>query len=220
MQPKKTDIVRTQKKSIGLVAALDLVVLLAWFLTNQHSAKIKLLISFFIFTLLLLSLLFGLKKANQLQQKMEEGQLDDPEVEKLVKTPVFDERQQKEVLKSYQIGFCFMISVLWLGTILSNTFPESLIRNLAMWGGLGVYVTYANLKGSSPYVDGRFRMAKYGNLFGWFALLFGIFTAVLAFVLFFLEHHFTGELLIVGLALAAMGGSILYRRYQDKKEDE
>lgn len=142
-----------------------------------------------------------------------------------------DERQKHFVLKSYQYGFAFTIFSAWLGLLLTSMLPN--LFSPIFWfvfilfGGLAVNVTYATLKGAHPLVDPRFE--KHGHLMGIGCLLYGLVTILMTGwemvskhldVNEFFSHGGSGSMLILGLSLFAMGSSITYRRYLDKREEE
>lgn len=106
-----------------------------------------------------------------------------------------------------------------------DTIPKGVLISLAMWGGLGVNVSYANLKGASPFVDGRFGwMAKNGKLIGWISLTIGLMGTIVPILSFF----WTGDwhqvenasiAMITCLVLIPMGSSMLYRLSKDQKDE-
>ncbi|WP_161979060.1 hypothetical protein [Streptococcus sp. S784/96/1] len=97
-----------------------------------------------------------------------------------------------------------------------------------IFGGLAVNVTYAMLTGAHPSVDLRFE--KHGYILRILLLLFSLIAICISMMLEmitkglvwteFFSYGGSGSMLILGLSLFAMGSSITYRRYLDKREEE
>lgn len=225
----KQNILKNQLVSIFAVGAMMLVALAnALFSEDEFLTRIA-WVGFALLAILLVVLVLGLRHAKTLQSKIDRGDVADKDVQKLQKAPVYDERQQQFVLKSYQIGFWVMIFLLWMQTVLSRVWSDVVSPNFMVFAtllvGSTVNVTYATLKGASPFVDSRF--GKYGKLAGLIAFVFGlVVTLVMLWVTislpFTLKEFFAaggnGTMLVLGLGLCSMGGSILYRLSRDKRE--
>ncbi|MGT2757728.1 hypothetical protein [Streptococcus ovuberis] len=214
------NVLRNQWLAITMVGVADIVALSAALLSDDPFLKIVLWVGFVLASLFLVGLIWGLKTAKQLAA--------DQKLDKI--RPAYDERQQAYILKSYSLGFWYMIFIFWLSIFISR-FGSHLVGldfmlALGLWGGLGLSTTYANLKGASYFVDSRF--GSKGKLFGWSASFFGLF--VMGMGLFtaiadpsarkvFFTRGGDGSFMVLGLALFSMGASILYRLYQNKKEE-
>ncbi|MGT2911549.1 hypothetical protein ACVR1I_07545 [Streptococcus cameli] len=229
MFSKQQSIVKQQWLVIALVAVMDLVALLVAnsasdsFLRNLFWAFVVLL------SLLLIALLLGLRSAKKLQDKIEIG---DPEsIQKVQQTTVYDERQKGFLLQSYTLGFWYSIFIFWLSIFISRFWSQVISLDfmlvLGLWGGLGLTTSTANLKGASPFVDPRF--STRGSIMGALASLFGL--GIVGFSILetmagqeslsqFFGRGGSGSMIVLGLTLLSMGLSILYRLYQNKKEEE
>lgn len=225
----KQNIVKNQLVFIFVVGIMALVAFIsAIFSEDAFFGRIA-WVAFALLAILLGLLIWGLRYAKTLQSKIDRGELADKDVQKLQKAPVYDERQQQFVLKSYQIGFWVMVFLLWMQTVLSRVWADVVSPNFMVFAtlliGSAVNVTYATLKGASPFVDSRF--GKYGKLAGLIAFVFGlVVTLVMLWVTislpFTLKEFFAadgnGSMFVLGLGLCSMGGSILYRLSRDKRE--
>lgn len=230
MLSTKQNIVKNQLVFIAVVAVMTVVAPVSALLTKDVTFGRIAWISFVLLAILLLLLVWGLDHAKKLQAKLDSGDVTDPEVQKLQKVPVYDERQQQFVLKSYQLGFWFMVFVLWLESFTSRLFPlvsASFMSFVALWGGVAISVAYANLKGASPFVDKRF--GKIGKIIALPIALFGVVIVAMTLVASvatglgwtdFFAQGGSGSMVMMGLSLFVTGSSIAYRHYLDKREEE
>ncbi|MGT2888295.1 hypothetical protein N1496_07850 [Streptococcus didelphis] len=228
MTNPKQKLVRSQWIWIFIVALIDMCMLFVALLATDNFHHWLYWGSFFILTCLLLLLIWGLKKAKEIQKQLERSDLSIKEIQKIKNRPSYDERQVQFVLKSYQIGFWLMIFILWLGSLVKGwgggIITADFFLYLALFGGLTANVSYSNLKGASAFVDDRF--GKNWRWFGLLAFVFGLGAiGVVIFNLFtvreswkaFFDKSGDGFLFIVGLALIFMGGSSLYYRLRHKE---
>lgn len=142
------NIVKNQLIFIFVVGVMTLVAFVSAVKSDDSTFRWIAWISFTLLATLFLLLVWGLKSARNLQGKIDRGDFADKEVQKLRKTPVYDERQQQFVLKSYQLGFWFMVFVLWLESFTSRLFPlvsASFMSFVALWGGLALIVTGSSI---------------------------------------------------------------------------
>lgn len=225
----KQNIVKNQLVFIFVVGVMMLVALVSAMKSDASTFRWITWISFTLLAVLFLLLIWGLKSVKKIQEKIDMGDVADKEVQKILKTPVYDERQRQFVLKGYQLGFVTIIFLLWIQTVLGRVWSDVVSSDFMIFAtlliGMTVNVTYTNLKGATPYVDRRF--GKYGNPVGLVALVFGllIVTVVLGVTIavpltpkeFFVAGG-NGTMLLLGLGLCSMAGSILYRLSRDKRE--
>ncbi len=226
----KQNIVKNQLVFIFVVGIMMLVAFISAVKSDTSTSRWIAWISFTLLSILFLLLIWGLKSAKKIQEKMDRGDVADKEVQKILKTPVYDERQQQFVLKSYQLGFWFMVFVLWLESFTSRLFPmvsASFMSFVALWGGIAVSVAYANLKGASPFVDRRF--GKIGKIIALPIALFGVVIVAMTLVASvvaglgwtdFFARGGSGSMVMIGISLFVSGSSIAYRHYLDKREEE
>lgn len=226
----KQNIVRNQLVFIFIVGVTTLVAFVSAVKSDESTFRWIAWIGFTLLAILFLLLIWGLKSAMNLQEKLDRGDVLDKEVQKMQKIPVYDERQQQFVLKSYQLGFWFMVFVLWLESFTSRLFPlvsASFMSFVALWGGVAISVAYANLKGASPFVDKRF--GKIGKIIGLPIALFGVIVVAMTLIASvvaglgwadFFAQGGSGSMVMMGLSLFITGSSIAYRHYLDKREEE
>lgn len=225
----KQNILKNQLVSIFAVGAMMLVALAnALFSEDEFLTRIA-WVGFALLAILLVLLVLGLRHAKTLQEKIDRGDVADKEVQKILKTPVYDERQRQFVLKGYQLSFVTIIFLLWMQTVLSRVWSDVVSPGFMTFAtiliGTTVNITYTNLKGATPYVDRRF--GKYGKPVGLVALTFGVLIVIMTLGVTIalpltLKEFFAaggnGTMLVLGLGLCSMGGSILYRLSRDKRE--
>lgn len=227
----KQDLVKNQWLAIVLTSAVDGLALLVA-LTAEDNFLVKLAWAAVVLTtLFLLGLVMGLRTAKLLQHKIDTGDLSDSRLRRLNTRPVYDERQQSFLLRSYAVGFWYAMAVfvlsIFVGRFWSDVISLDFMVALGLYGGVGLTMTLANLKGVSPFVDDRF--GRQGQLMGWVATLFGLLITLSSLLGTIAEQEMlstffirggSGSLFVLGLCLFSMGASILYRRYQDKKEED
>ncbi len=226
----KQNIVKNQLLFIFVVGVMTLVAFVSAVKSDDSTFRWVAWISFTLLAILFFLLVWGLKSAKKIQEKIDRGDVADKEVRQLQKVPVYDERQQQFVLKSYQLGFWFMVFVLWLESFTSRLFPlvsASFMSFVALWGGVAISVAYANLKGASPFVDKRF--GKIGKIIALPIALFGVVIVAMTLVasvatglgwIDFFAQGGSGSMVLMGLSLFVTGSSIAYRHYLDKREEE
>ncbi|MGT2754823.1 hypothetical protein [Streptococcus ovis] len=226
----KQNIVKNQLLFIFVVGVMTLVAFVSAVKSDASTFRWVAWISFTLLAILFFLLVWGLKSAKKIQEKIDRGDVADKEVRQLQKVPVYDERQQQFVLKSYQLGFWFMVFVLWLESFTIRLFPlvsASFMSFVALWGGVAISVAYANLKGASPFVDKRF--GKIGKIIALPIALFGVIVVAMTLIASvvaglgwadFFAQGGSGSMVLMGLSLFVTGSSIAYRHYLDKREEE
>lgn len=124
-----------------------------------------------------------------------------------------------------------MVFIAWLGIIINRLVPNVISSSfwlfLILFGGLAIFGSYAILKVAHPLVDTRFK--KHGQIFGLFSFLWSLLMIVMTVTDIveggldlkeFFSHGGSGSMLMLGISLFAVGSSILYRHYLNKREEK
>ncbi|EHI68947.1 hypothetical protein ACVRY7_06405 [Streptococcus ictaluri] len=223
---KKQNIVKNQWIAIGITGPMALVSLIAAG-TAQNPFQQKICgIASLLLVIILILLLWGLKSAKKMQDKLEAGCTEDKDVQKLLKTPVYDERQKLLVSKSYQYGFWTILFLLWVQSVLgrfwSETVSAEFMALLTMYTGSTVS---ANLNGASPFVDQRF--GHIGKIITLPTILLGLLSSLGAIwamtkasgLAQVFGHSGAASMFCLGVSLIAMGVSIVIGRRRFNEEE-